>query len=253
VFVLGGDVHVGGMHLIHSDRRGGGHDHRRNRLLYQFTSSPVSTDPPDNGLLRRIVDGLGTRVDLSAAEFLKDNPDRESGGTNVRRFVLDSDRGRHYAAEFLGALHQYNVGRLVMEHAGARRYRFTATVEGRTDSLVTMFELDLDADVVRPVELLGQVLRASGTPVLLRAHDVGTGFGPQVERLDVEVVVELDTAPGRAFGFRLRADADEPARQAMFARLRDAFNTGTPIALDYVRTRPRNGTVIRVLTTSEEE
>jgi len=45
------------------------------------------------------------------------------------------------------------------------------------------------------LQLLGQVLRASGTPVLLRAHDVGTGFGPQVERLCGQDAVACYSAP----------------------------------------------------------
>lgn len=249
VFVLSGDVHVGGVHLIRSDRTRDGHDHRRNRLIYQLTSSPVSHDPPDSAPLRAIVNSIGTEVDLRGAEFLTEHPDRTGGLIGTGRFVLDSELDGFYAAEYLGALHDQNVGRLVVENLGGRRYRFQSSIDGRTDSLVTMFDLDLDASPVRPMDLIGQVLQQEGTPTQLRVNDVGGGFGPPSDHLDAEVVVMLDTAPGRAFGLQLRDDAAGPGHRGMFDRLRDAFNRSERVRLDYLRTGPRNGTVIRVITT----
>lgn len=247
VFVLSGDVHVGGMHLIRSERSGAGHDHRRNRIVYQLTSSPVSIEPPDNGLLKRIVESIGTEVDLGGAEFLTENPDRSGGPLGTHRFVLDSNHDEYYAAEFLGALHERNVGRLVIENLGERRYRFLSSIDGRSDSLVAMFDLDLDAPQVAPVDLKGQVLRVSGTPIELRANDIDGGFGPPSDHLDAEVVVKLDSAPGRAFGLQMRGDDAEAAHRGMLKQLRDAFNGADRVALDYRCTGPRNGIIIRVI------
>jgi hypothetical protein len=248
VFVLSGDVHVGGVHLLHSNRRGQGHDHSRNRLIYQLTSSPVTTNNPDNAILNDLLDGVGSQVDLADAEFLKDNPDRQTANPfDVSRFVLDSNGDEHYAAENLGVLRDRNLGRLVIERAGGRRYRFMATVDGSNESLVSIFELDLGAQRVRPRDLIGQRLVTTGRPVLLRVHDIGSSFGPSNDRIDGEVVVQLDSEPGRAFGFQLRVGLEEPARRGMLDLLRDAFNTGDRVAIEYDRTGPKNGSIVRVI------
>ena len=44
------------------------------------------------------------------------------------------------------------------------------------------------------------------------------------------MIVKLDTYPGKAFGFKLRDDADEPARRGMLDLLRDAFNHNRKVA-----------------------
>jgi hypothetical protein len=90
------------------------------------------------------------------------------------------------------------------------------------------------------------VLQAEGRLSFLRAHDVGTRFGPPSDQIDVEVVVQLDTEPGRAFGFKLRADAEEGAHRGMLDTLRTAFNDGRRVRLDYRRTGVNNGVVLRV-------
>ena len=56
----------------------------------------------------------------------------------------------------------------------------------------------------------------------------------------------LAEEPLRAFGFKLRADQDEPTRREMFDLLRSAFVTERPVRLDYVKTGPRVGEIIRV-------
>ena len=43
----------------------------------------------------------------------------------------------------------------------------------------------------------------------------GTGFGPQTDFIDVEVVVQINTKPGESYGFQLRNDANRAARQGM--------------------------------------
>jgi hypothetical protein len=90
------------------------------------------------------------------------------------------------------------------------------------------------------------VLAAEGRLRFLRVHDVGTRFGPPSDQLDVEVVVRLDSEPGRAFGFQLRADADEATRRSMLDILRTAFNRDRRVRIDYRRTGLNNGVFLRV-------
>lgn len=94
---------------------------------------------------------------------------------------------------------------------------------------------------------LGSLLAIEGVPIFLRAHDLGTGFGPPTDFLDVEAVVRLDLAPHRAFGFQLRNDGAEAAHRGMLDLLRDAFDRGRVVRIEYVRTGFRNGRVVRVI------
>jgi hypothetical protein len=92
-----------------------------------------------------------------------------------------------------------------------------------------------------------QIFAEEGKLTLLRVHDVGTGFGPPSDFIDVEVVIRLDSQPERAFGFQLRADADEAARRAMLDLLRTAFNENKTVRVDYVSTGGSNSTLIRTM------
>lgn len=94
---------------------------------------------------------------------------------------------------------------------------------------------------------IGSLLGAEGKVTLLRAHDMGTGYGPPSDFMDVEVVVWLDSEPGKAFGFQLRADANEDAHRGMLDLLRRAFNRDGRVRIDYIRTGVRNGRILRVM------
>jgi PhoD-like phosphatase len=222
VFVLSGDYHFGAIHLVRSKRKDGAHDHRNNPALVQITSSPISKPAVDADLM------------LKAAAIVSTDDE----------FKLDS---QHYAARFVGHLEQRNFGRVEFEQVGTtRRYRMQLYVEGETDALAELFEIDLDARPVQMRNLVGEVLVARGRLTLLRVHEVGSGFGPPVDRIDGEVVMALDTEPGRAFGFQLRHDANLPARQRMLTLLRDAFAQDRPLLVEYLRTGQHNGTLIRL-------
>jgi hypothetical protein len=91
------------------------------------------------------------------------------------------------------------------------------------------------------------VLAAEGKLTLLRVHELGTGFGPPSDQIDGEVVIRLDTEPGRAFGFQLRDDANEGAHRSMLDLLRDAFNREFRVRIDYLRTGINNGLALRVV------
>jgi hypothetical protein len=91
------------------------------------------------------------------------------------------------------------------------------------------------------------LLNSSGKLTFLRVHDVGTGWGPPSDSIDVEVVCKLNTMPNNAFGFQLRNDNNRPARAGMLDLLRDAFNHNWTVAMDYeIDSGKKNGIVIRV-------
>jgi hypothetical protein len=77
-------------------------------------------------------------------------------------------------------------------------------------------------------------VNASGKVTMLRVHDLGTGYGPPSDFIDVEAVIWLDSQPGKAFGFQLRNDQYLPARQGMLDILRDAFNNNWNVSIDYI-------------------
>jgi len=84
----------------------------------------------------------------------------------------------------------------------------------------------------------------------LRAHDLGTGFGPPNDFIDVEVVAKFAADPPKAFGFQLRNDNNGPTRSAMSDLLRDAFNNNWNVCLDYFLVPGKNnGIIIRVAVT----
>jgi hypothetical protein len=92
---------------------------------------------------------------------------------------------------------------------------------------------------------IGSVLETVGRITFLRAHELGSGYGAPPNFLDCEVIVLLAEEPLRAFGFKLRADPEGPARTEMFDLLRSAFVAGRPVRLDYFKTGPRVGEIIR--------
>ena len=77
------------------------------------------------------------------------------------------------------------------------------------------------------------VVNMSGRLSLLRVHDRGTKFGPPSDQIDVEVVVAFQGRPNDFFGFQLRQDPNEPAREGMLGLLRDGFNNNWIVNLDF--------------------
>ncbi len=76
-------------------------------------------------------------------------------------------------------------------------------------------------------------LNVNGQLSLLRVHDVGTGYGPPNDQIDVEVIVQFVGRPTEAYGFQLRNDGNEPVRHGMLDLLRDGFNNGWTVWIDY--------------------
>ena len=92
-----------------------------------------------------------------------------------------------------------------------------------------------------------QVLRVSGRLTLLRVHEVGTGYGPAIDPIEGELIVSLDSTPGSAFGYPLRADNKETVGRAMLDELRNAFRRSSTVHLEYQPTGPRNARLLRVI------
>jgi len=90
-------------------------------------------------------------------------------------------------------------------------------------------------------------LQVSGQLSLLRVHERGSKYGPPSDQIDVEVVVQFRNRPNEAFGFQLRDDAEGPAREGMLGLLRDGFNLGWTVTIDYdIAPGHQNGVAVRV-------
>jgi hypothetical protein len=99
---------------------------------------------------------------------------------------------------------------------------------------------------------MANLLEKTGKIVFLRAHDLGTKFGPPNDQLDVEAVFSLNAIADGAFGFQLRNDNNLPARQAMFSLLRDAFVNNLTVTADFlIDPGKKNGVAIRVALTRQ--
>ncbi len=108
--------------------------------------------------------------------------------------------------------------------------------------LLSLFSLAL-VSISAPLELR----QASGKITMLRVHDVGTKYGPASDKIDVEVVIKLNTEAGKSFGFQLRNDNNSLAREGMLSLLKDAFTNNWTVWIDYdVDPRKSNGVIIRV-------
>lgn len=101
-------------------------------------------------------------------------------------------------------------------------------------------------DCTRVTELRFPLSAIEGRLTFLRVHDVGTGYGPPFDFIDVEVVCQVDSRPGQGFGFQLRDDASAMDRKGMLDVLRTAFSSGSRIRIDYTAAGMGNGRIIRV-------
>lgn len=105
---------------------------------------------------------------------------------------------------------------------------------------------ELSITVFQPMLLL----ESQGKVTFLRVNEVGDSFGPQGDSIQVEAIAQLDSEPGKSFGFELRNDRQRPAHQGMLDLLRDAFENNSTVLLDYlIPEGNNNGTLIRVALT----
>lgn len=87
------------------------------------------------------------------------------------------------------------------------------------------------------------LVRSRGRVTLLRVHDVGSRYGPPDDSIDAEVVFQLHSRPGEAFGFQLRDDGSRPVRQGMLDLLRDAFTHQWDLEVVFDRRPGRSNSV----------
>ena len=112
---------------------------------------------------------------------------------------------------------------------------------------LSMIAVTIALVVMIPASAAADLRASSGKVTFLRVHDVGTGFGPATDFIDVEVVMQLNGNRTESFGFQLRNDNNRAARQGMLDLLRDAFNNNLTVMVDYNVTPPKkNGVIIRV-------
>jgi hypothetical protein len=91
------------------------------------------------------------------------------------------------------------------------------------------------------------ILNTSGRLRLLRVHERGSKFGPPSDQIDVEVVLAFVGRPNDFFGFQLRTDANAPVREGMLGLLRDGFNHGWIVNIDFdQKPNRRNSVLVRV-------
>jgi hypothetical protein len=89
-----------------------------------------------------------------------------------------------------------------------------------------------------PIETTGKI-------TFLRVHDIGTAFGQ--DHLDVDAVIQLDGKTALSYGFQMRTDANQIARQGMLDLLRDAYTNNWAVTIDYdIPPGKQNGVLFRV-------
>jgi photosystem II stability/assembly factor-like uncharacterized protein len=233
------------------------------------TISDVRIDPADPTTVYAAFGGTGTgRVyrlkrsspapaSMTVSDITSDLP----SGLTIGR-VVGSASGGALAVDRLRPLTIYvgtNRGVYCGQTTdGGNTWHWTLYDNGMPDADVADLEVHPTTGVLRAAtygravyevntdDPLGSLLGIDGKVTLLRVHDLGTGYGPPTDYINVEVVVWLDSMPGRAFGFQLRNDAYKASRQGMLKLLRDAFKSNRQVHLDYVRTGFENGTILRV-------
>lgn len=104
-----------------------------------------------------------------------------------------------------------------------------------------------DASAELSPNLQGAIRTATGKITLLRVHELGSGYGPPNDFINVEVVIQLDSEPGKAFGFPLRRGARYAANEAMLQIVRTAFEENTLITIDYVYLNRSNSIMLRAV------
>ena len=185
VFILGGDVHSGSMHVIRSNEKASPH-HTGNPIIYQLTSSPISHVPADDKIYELVIRHIQEGKRIGAVELAKSGGDFEklvkpTFGDQAARFTLDEE-GRKYAAEFVDLLVDpksrrvlRNFGRVGVERVrekDGRVYRFYQSIEGSTRTLWQAMELDLDKPQVSRTDIsngLG-ILGFRGSLTALQVH-----------------------------------------------------------------------------------
>ena len=84
----------------------------------------------------------------------------------------------------------------------------------------------------------------SGLLSLLRVHKRGSKFGPANDQIDVEVIAQIASRPTQFYGLQLRTGSDLPANEGMLGLLRDGFNHGWIVNIDFDKKPGKNNSVL---------
>jgi hypothetical protein len=84
----------------------------------------------------------------------------------------------------------------------------------------------------------------SGLLSLLRVHRRGGKFGPANDQIDVEVIAQIASVPTQFYGMKLRTGSDLPANEGMLGLLRDGFNHGWIVNIDFDKKPGKNNSVL---------
>ena len=84
----------------------------------------------------------------------------------------------------------------------------------------------------------------SGLLSLLRVHRRGGKFGPANDQIDVEVIAQIASRPTQFYGMQLRNGSELPANEGMLGLLRDGFNHGWIVNIDFDKKPSKNNSVL---------
>jgi hypothetical protein len=254
VFLLGGDVHMGVLHMIRSFRD----DHQRNPFILQAIASPISQQPADDVLLQRVVANIHSGDNVELLKLLASKFDPEElvrqtfGEAEDAAFVLDDQEGRNYVAAFITFLAERNFGSVSVERVAGRQrcYRFSFKLEGANNTRSCSFLLDLNAPRIQPYrddatfvrQVVPKVMEpAKPTQVSITMRNSGVSTWTPAYRLQSlspawaikEVPVpQKEVAPGAEVTFTFKIAAlsrgDFPFRWRMGRQFKGQFGRATP-------------------------
>lgn len=89
--------------------------------------------------------------------------------------------------------------------------------------------------------------QTNGKIIFLRIHDIGTGYGPEHDQIDVEAVIRLNSGP-MAFGLQLRNNNSSVAQRGMLHVIQLAYDQQYNVAISFERdsTDNNNGYIKKV-------
>ncbi|MBP6589814.1 MAG: alkaline phosphatase D family protein [Chitinophagaceae bacterium] len=272
VFILSGDVHLGGFHKIH--KRQTGAPNGFSSSILQITSSGVSHTP---GLTEQKIKAFSDIIDDYASNITSTLGALFAGGivpailinrfgvthrvkigeqlTEKLRnlyfklfFPLDSDStgSATYFGQPEDLLLERNFGRVRIEEFGNRKYRFYFTVEGATDALQKALEVNLNEENPVYHDLFGRVEKIQGKISYLRVHEPGSDFGDSVNHTNDEVIVMLNNKHDCFYHFPLNTGTGSLVSQMMFETLQKAAFDNQPINIEYKRNSINGSKIIRL-------
>lgn len=74
-------------------------------------------------------------------------------------------------------------------------------------------------------------VNVSGEITMFRAQIKGLEIGPENDHIDAEILVTLDTQPGRVFGIRYHEE--EPSTSVIVETLRQAYLNNLPVTIQH--------------------